>query len=298
MIRTQCSRCGQAIKVADEAAGKRGKCPKCGAAVQIPTLDIPDAIPVPPPMLRSLEPPAVVQPLAPPPVVVQPATTVQTAAAVTAHAAAAAGRSAAASMGNALSRFLNEEQDPAIVAQVHTRVQQILTSGEEIQYIAVQKKPVMNLAPDCAVLTNRRFIIYRPKLLGRVTFDDYIWRDLRDVKLEEGLVGATLCFHTLGGQKVSLDYLPKAQARLLYRTAQEMEERCIEERRVRSMEEMRAAAGGVVVQNAMMPAPPQPPMPSQDGLVQRLKSLKDMLDAGLISQAEFDTKKAEILRSL
>jgi hypothetical protein len=58
-----------------------------------------------------------------------------------------------------IKKFLNEEQDPAIVQQVYTKVSQILTKEEEILYIAVQNKPIVNIAPRCVVLTNRRFII-------------------------------------------------------------------------------------------------------------------------------------------
>ena len=103
-----------------------------------------------------------------------------------------------------LQKFLNEEQDPAIVKQVYTRVSQILTSGEEILYIAVQNKPIVNIAPDCVVLTNRRFIIYRPKLLGRVEFEDYIWRDLHDARLKEGIMSATITMLTVKGDRKSV----------------------------------------------------------------------------------------------
>ena len=36
MINVQCPACGTRLKVSDEAAGKTGKCPDCGAAVKIP----------------------------------------------------------------------------------------------------------------------------------------------------------------------------------------------------------------------------------------------------------------------
>jgi len=36
-IQFTCGNCGKRLKVADEAAGKRGRCPGCGAVVQVPT---------------------------------------------------------------------------------------------------------------------------------------------------------------------------------------------------------------------------------------------------------------------
>src|SRR5688500_13951290 len=167
--------------------------------------------------------------------------------------------------------FTNEDQDPAVVQAIIERVQQILTSGEKILYVAVQKKPLINIAPDCVVLTNRRFIVYRPTLLGQVSFDDYSWRDLQDAELQENLLGSTRAMKTVAGGAVSVDYLPKAQARRLYSYSQEMEERVREERRARELEDKRAAAGGVVVSGIPATGPSPQTGPSSDP-VQRLKA--------------------------
>ena len=191
----------------------------------------------------------------------------------------------------------NEKQDPKIVQQVCAKVQDILTRGETIMYVAVQKKPVVNIAPDSVVLTNRRFIHYRPSLVGRVTFDDHSWRELQDARLQEQVLGAQITMTTVHGRAIEISYLPKAQARRLYAFAQEMEEKVREERRRRDLEDKRAAAGGVVVgtgadlggevQSAQEPDP-----------VERLKKLKEMLDAELITQGEFDSKRAEIIAKM
>ena len=193
--------------------------------------------------------------------------------------------------------FTNENQDPAVVQAVIERVQQILTSGEKILYVAVQKKPLINIAPDCVVLTNRRFIVYRPTLLGQVSFDDYSWRDLQNAELQENLLGSTLAMKTVAGRAVSVDYLPKAQARRLYSYSQEMEERVREERRARELEDKRAAAGGVVV-SGVPAAGPSPQTASGSDPVQRLKALKEMYDAGLITASEYEAKRAEIISKM
>lgn len=192
--------------------------------------------------------------------------------------------------------FTNEEQDPGVVKGVVERVQQIITSDEKILYIAVQRKPLLNLAPDCVVLTNRRFIIYRPSLLGRVSFEDFPWRDLRDAKLQENLIGSTLSMKTTSDRAVSVDHLPKIQARRLYSFSQEMEERVREERRARDLEDKRAAAGGVVLSG--MQAGGSPYAPSTNDPAQRLKALKEMYDAGLITAGEYEGKRAEIISKM
>ncbi|MEN8128289.1 MAG: hypothetical protein ABFR90_10880 [Planctomycetota bacterium] len=45
MIRFMCEHCGQKIRVADTAAGKKGRCPHCKQLITIPELALPDLIP-------------------------------------------------------------------------------------------------------------------------------------------------------------------------------------------------------------------------------------------------------------
>ena len=194
-----------------------------------------------------------------------------------------------------IQRFINEDQDPKILESTVPRIQQFLTSNEELLYIAIQKKPVANIAPDCIAMTSRRIIFFTIKLLGQLSFNDHLWRNVANATIKEGLLGATFSATVTNGQFISIDYLPKAQARMLYRYAQEMEENAIEERRNRSMEESRAAAGGVVVQNAFVPPTAAAPASPADDPLASLQKLKSMLDAGLISPEEFAAKKSEIL---
>jgi len=191
-----------------------------------------------------------------------------------------------------LRKFLTEEQDPNQVVTVLNKVKQILTSGEEVVYVAVQK-PLMSLSPDSIILTNKRFIVYHPTLLGGASFQDHIWRDLHDARLNEGIINAAITMRTIQNQIISIESLPKAQARRLYSFAQEMEEKVREERRMREMEEKRAAAGGIILQGGL-PTAAQAPAQQEDP-VQKLKKLKDMLDAGLITAQEYEAKKTDIL---
>ncbi len=192
---------------------------------------------------------------------------------------------------SAISRFLNEEQDPKVIERLLPKVQEILMSGEELLFIAVQKKPIATIAPDCIILTSKRFIFYKVKLFGQIAFEDRIWRELYDAKIEEGILGAKFTIHASGGLPLSMDYLPKAQARRLYRFAQEMEEKSLEERRQRQLEDKRAAAGGIVLGAPTYAQPQAIP----DDPLQKLSKLKQMLDAGLINSQEYESKKTEIL---
>jgi Bacterial PH domain/Short C-terminal domain len=198
-----------------------------------------------------------------------------------------------------LKKFLNEDQDPKAIEKVANKLNGILMNGEEVEYIAVQKKPAVNISPDCVALTNKRIIFCRPKNLGlSLEFQDYIWKDVADCHLKEEIFGAEFMVKTVKGQVNKIDYLPKTQARKLYTVAQEQEEVQKEIRRQRDLEDKRASAGNVTV-TSNVPTNSQPiQQTQQDDPMASLQKLKMLLENGLVTQEEFDTKKADILSRL
>ena len=64
------------------------------------------------------------------------------------------------------------------------------------------------------------------------------------------------------------------------------------------MEERRAGAAQIAIQNNLGPDAASSNVVQNEDPTQRLMQLKSMLDAGVISQAEFEDKRQEILRDL
>jgi hypothetical protein len=218
-----------------------------------------------------------------------------------------------------IEKFLTEEQDPKTVEKIYLRLTDLLTTGEEILYIAVQKKPLVNLFPDCIALTNKRILFFTPANLGlSIKFVDFVWKDIIDVYTKEEIIGAIFSVKTTNGAEMGVDYLPKVQARKLYQYAQERKESEREARRLRDLEEKRAESGAVQFENAsrmagqqpivpVSPVPesghiPAPPTiqesPKPDELTEKLKKLKMLFDNGLISQEEYNNKKLDLLNEL
>jgi hypothetical protein len=197
---------------------------------------------------------------------------------------------------SSIDQLCAQGQDPAVVAKITDRVRELCTTSEEILYVAVQTKSIRNLTPDSVVLTNRRFIIFRQKLLGSMSFVDCPWKDCKDVHMEENIIGATLIFTGRSGQKESIDYIPKAQARLLYRHGQEQEELAVSTRRNMHLEELQAGADKTVINQAIGANSQQPPTVTSIDPVAKLTQLKQLLDAGIIDQSEFDAKKSELMK--
>ena len=119
---------------------------------------------------------------------------------------------------------------------------------------------------------------------------------MSNVHVKENLLGAVVIITGSNGHSESVDYLPKDQARKVYRYGQEMEEKMVEWRRQRKMEEERNAADQVIVNTAI--AAPTANTTAPEDPLQRLTKLKSMLDAGLIDQSEFDAAKARIPSSI
>ncbi len=211
-----------------------------------------------------------------------------------------------------IEKFLNDEQDPKAIEKVYKRLADLLTTGEEIIYIAVQKKPLVNLLPDCIALTNKRILFFTPANLGlSIKFIDFVWKDVVDVYTKEEIIGAIFSIKTTNGAEMGVDYLPKVQARKLYQYAQERKESEREARRLRDLEEKRAESGSVQFESPSQPVaafqvanPVQQPEPivqaepKPDELTEKLKKLRTLFDHGLISQEEYNHKKLELLSDL
>jgi hypothetical protein len=221
-----------------------------------------------------------------------------------------------------IEKFLNDDQDVKAVEKIYTRLVDLLTTGEEILYIATQKKPLVNILPDSIALTNKRILFFTPANLGlSIKFVDFVWKDIVDVYTKEEIIGAIFSAKTTNGAEMGVDYLPKIQARKLYQYAQERKEAEREARRLRELEEKRAESGSVTfdrTQNAFQPAatpaatsapepvaatlPPAPILHQEevkpDVLTEKLKKLRTLFDSGLISQEEYNSKKLELLNDL
>lgn len=202
------------------------------------------------------------------------------------------------SANSLIARLTRDGQDEAFVQKMSARVGEIMTTGEEILYLAVQAKPMMNFSPDCVALTTKRFIIYRTKMLGKVEFFDCAWKNCGDVHMKENMIGAEISFKTKDGRIETIDYLPKPQARQVYRLAQEQEDAAVQMRRNMALEELQAGADKTVINQAIGAMPMHAPQPVAEDPLAKMSKLKSLLDNGLITQEEFDAKRKQVLDSI
>lgn len=149
-------------------------------------------------------------------------------------------------MNEHIKKFLNEEQDPKAIEKIAAKIDDVLMRNEEVRYIGVQKKPGINVLPDSIVLTNNRIIICKPKNLGlSMEFTDYSWDDISASFVKENILGSEFSFLTKTDISVSIDYLPKTQARKINTFAKEQLEYTKRSNSFTSAEVLEETAPGV-----------------------------------------------------
>jgi hypothetical protein len=228
-------------------------------------------------------------------------------------------------MKEQIKKFLNEEQDPKAIEKITSKLNDLLMKNEEIGYIGVQKKPALTVFPESIVLTNKRIIICKPKNLGlSMDFTDYTWDEIVGTFVKENILGSEFSFSTKTDIQVSIDYIPKIQARKIYTFAKEqldilkngdtianavIETPIVSSEDVELVEEVETEE--VTDFAEIMPIISQYEAPtsenyssntekqlselSNEELFDKLKNYKKLLDNGLILQGEYDVYKKEIL---
>jgi hypothetical protein len=160
----------------------------------------------------------------------------------------------------------------------------------------------------CIAATSGRFISLTRRLLGGYDSADIRWQDLKETRIRAGIIGADLTLVAQASSDLNIgseinrvwtfEGLCKDQAQALYRICQQHDQVWREKRRVRELEELRAKSGGVQIGNASPAYSATDVAGGETDPARRLRQAREMLDAKLISDAEFESIKAKIVAGL
>ena len=202
----------------------------------------------------------------------------------------------------------------------------VLIPAETLEAWAVQRR-LFALTHRRILLaaTSGRLLWIERRLLGGFDVSNVRWQDLEEVSLHVGIFGAGLVVRSgaaadlasegnSGSQRYEFRGLRKAQAQAVYRICQAQDQAWREKRRIRELEELRARSGGFQIAggpsggyaSAAAPAPASSAAPaaataggasaiSVPSAAQRLIEAKQLLDARLISDSEYEAIKARIV---
>lgn len=183
-------------------------------------------------------------------------------------------------------------------AKANETLDRTLMTGETVAARAVQHRAFALFKRRTVIaITSSRILAVQRGLLGGFKMADMQWKDLKDVRLEQNILdslcGSNLVFDSLllGHAGIAVDGVPSEAASAMYAKAQYEEQAWEEKRRVRSLEETRAASGGVTIGAGDGAGPGA----GSDRMVDEIRKAKDLLDSGAINDAEFQEMKAKIL---
>ncbi len=192
--------------------------------------------------------------------------------------------------------------DDAELAGPLAQLRGVLIPGENLEAFAIQRRMfALTHRRLLVAATSGRLVVLVRRLLGGFDVSTIRWQDLEEVTLRVGTFSAELALRankatdlaslaTAGSAQVQLQGLRKAQAQAVYRICQGQDQAWREKRRVRELEELRARSGGIQVA-----AGPLAQGPAAADAVQRLQEARQLLEAKLITDAEYEAIKAKIV---
>ncbi len=187
--------------------------------------------------------------------------------------------------------LLNEDQDQGVSRKLVEALSNRLRRGERVQAVSVQKHlvSVMHLVTEAIVTTSERVLLVRDLILGK-HIEEIGYEDLAEIAVQKELLGAVVTIETRDQRKWKVGSLPKESAEKVVRAVRARKE------------QMSAGANASVNANASANATEMPAAPRAEDLsmmrddpLARLKKLKELLDEGVITEADYEEKKREIL---
>lgn len=212
--------------------------------------------------------------------------------------------------------------------RLHAALEQIrdlLVDGEKLEAWAVQPRIKAFLHRRVIIAaTSGRFIFLARNLFSGYRSDSVRWQDLKECAVTEGWFSAEIGFVAQIQQDMNASVnanrfwrfksYTKGQAQKIYKIGQRHSQEWREKRRMREIEEIRARSGGYNTSSnggdgGAYPWTPPSAAPAQGAPVPsggasgstfegRLREARKALDAGLISDSEYQTLKARLVADL
>jgi hypothetical protein len=198
--------------------------------------------------------------------------------------------------------------DDAGLAKALDTLNSLLTAGETLEAWATQRRIYALWQRRVLIAaTSGRFITLQRKLLGGYESADIRWQDLKETRISAGIFAADLTVVAQSSSDLNIGAevnrvwnfqgLRKEQAQAMYRICQQHDQVWREKRRVRELEELRAKSGGVQISGAA-PAYTGADAAGESEPARRLRQAREMLEAKLITDSEFESIKAKIVAGL
>src|ERR1019366_5397486 len=194
-------------------------------------------------------------------------------------------------------------QDDASTHRALDILRGLLTTDETLEAWGMQHRLyALTHRRVCIAATSGRFISLTRRLLGGYDSADSRWQDLKEARIRAGILAADLTLIAQSSSDLNIGSevdrvwtfqgLRKDQAQAIYRICQQHDQIWREKRRVRELEELRAKSGGFQVGASPQPTAASDPLTGESEPTRRLRQAREMLEAKLITDSEFESIKA------
>jgi hypothetical protein len=185
----------------------------------------------------------------------------------------------------------------------------LLTAGETLEAFAAEHRLfALTHRRMCVAATSGRFISLKRRLFGGYESADIRWQDLKETRISAGILAADLTLVAQANSDLNIGSevnrvwtfanLCKDQAQAMYRICQQHDQVWREKRRIRELEELRAKSGGVQIGAGQSAYGGADAAGTESEPVRRLRQAREMLEAKLITDSEFESIKARIVSGL
>ncbi len=156
-------------------------------------------------------------------------------------------------------------------------VSNILQPDEKVLLAEQQARSTNMINPDTIFVTTHRLIIRKPTSLGlRKNIEDYLFADIANVKLHKGIVRSSILLKVrFLSDALEIDNISKEAGDKLVQLIQQ------------------GIAGSLSPEKSKKQA-----QVTQQDIIDKIKDLAKLKDQGILSETEFQTKKAELLSRL
>ncbi len=176
-----------------------------------------------------------------------------------------------------------------------------LEQGEEVLYM-VKKKFALE-KPKWLVVTDRRIIFFDEKVLGRYELKAVPYEKLEKIVYHGGMIGSQFYIVLENGEKLEMSWMDKEESKkaitAVYEALREVsvEPPSLDKKKNLTSEDWVLHKPKEFITRSARSIPSQASTASGSG-IELLRKLKELKDAGVISEEEYEQKKQALLDKL
>lgn len=190
------------------------------------------------------------------------------------------------------------------MVDIPPEISENLYPGEKVLF-CIKKKLRTELKPKFLAVTDRRVLYLDQKILGRYEITDVPYEKMELVHFRKGKIGAKFTIQNEEGKIINLTWMDKSEAREAMEAIKDalnaiaVEPISIQKKKGLMGEELSITKPREIVARSLpMARVIEKATTQKEDPIEKLKKLKELYEAGIISGEEFEEKKRRLLEQI